>query len=271
MHLRYDGRCRLCGTTYLRGRSRFTSARSAPFGASSARRQRPQQHRHRRRAPWHRHRCAESAPVDLPVATIATADDLRFRAPASAVIAEALRVQADAAPRSAAARFFGRTPLSPESRSWFLGAIGELEVGRVLDRLGDGWLVLHAVPVGTAGSDIDHLVIGPSGVFTINTKYHEGMKVWVGSKRVLVNGQRTDHSAQRDIRSQTRQHVAYASDRTADRSEADRRDRRGTEHHRPRATDRRRRALIDPARAMAPAPTEAPHRRPVEATHAAAL
>ena len=35
--------------------------------------------------------------------------------------------------------------------------------------------------------------IGPAGVFTINSKYHEGMKVWVGSKRVLVNGQRTDH------------------------------------------------------------------------------
>jgi hypothetical protein len=54
-------------------------------------------------------------------------------------------------------------------------------------------LVVHAVPVGKAGSDIDHLVIEPAGVFTANAKYHEGMKVWVASKRVLVNGQGTDH------------------------------------------------------------------------------
>jgi hypothetical protein len=36
-------------------------------------------------------------------------------------------------------------------------------------------------------------VIGPAGVFTINTKHHRGQNVWVGSKRILVNGQRTDH------------------------------------------------------------------------------
>ena len=63
----------------------------------------------------------------------------------------------------------------------------------MLDRLSDEWLVINAVPVGTAGSDIDHVVVGPAGVFTINSKYHEGMKVWVGGKTLMVNGQRTDH------------------------------------------------------------------------------
>jgi hypothetical protein len=77
--------------------------------------------------------------------------------------------------------------------SWYLGAIGELEVARVLDQLGADWSVIHALPVGTGGSDIDHLVIGPGGVYTINSKYHEGRRVWVGSKRILVDGQRTDH------------------------------------------------------------------------------
>lgn len=43
------------------------------------------------------------------------------------------------------------------------------------------------------GSDIDHVVIGPAGVFTINTKHHERGTVWVASRRLLVNGQRTDH------------------------------------------------------------------------------
>lgn len=181
MHLRYDGRCRLCGAALPAGTFavyelslRTVRCVECESPAEAA---------------------APLAPVvaDVPTAPAVTDDELRLRTPASAVIAETLRVQAGTPPRSACARLFGRTPLSPESQPWFLGAIGELEIGRVLDRLGDGWLVIHAVPVGTAGSDIDHLVIGPSGLFTINTKYHEGMKVWVGSKRVRVNGQRTDH------------------------------------------------------------------------------
>ncbi|MFJ4165567.1 nuclease-related domain-containing protein [Microbacterium sp. NPDC089698] len=96
-------------------------------------------------------------------------------------------------------RLFGRTPLSPDAQSWYLGAIGELEVGRILDRLGPEWRTLHAVPVGKRGSDIDHVVIGPGGVFTINTKHHDGAKVWVGGHRILVNGQRTDHLRNADF------------------------------------------------------------------------
>ena len=203
---------------------------------------------------------AASAPVDLPVAPIATADDLRLRAPASAVIAEALRVQADAAPRSAAARFLGRTPLSPESRSWFLGAIGELEVGRVLDRLGDEWLVIHAVPVGAAGSDIDHVVVGPAGVFTINSKYHEGMKVWVGGKTLMVNGQRTDHLRNAGFEAKRVTKLLTKSHRPANHGDADHRDRRSGEHHRAGAARRRRRALLNAARALARTPTKAAHR-----------
>lgn len=36
-------------------------------------------------------------------------------------------------------------------------------------------------------------MIGPGGVFAINTKHHRGQNVWVGAKRIIVNGQRTDH------------------------------------------------------------------------------
>lgn len=53
--------------------------------------------------------------------------------------------------------------------------------------------MLHSVPIGTRGSDIDHVVVGPAGVFTINTKFHEDARVWVGSRRLLVSGQKTDH------------------------------------------------------------------------------
>ncbi|SFR83578.1 Nuclease-related domain-containing protein [Agromyces sp. CF514] len=118
---------------------------------------------------------------------------LADRPAAASVIAECLREQTLVPLRSTLARAFGRSPLSSESQSWYLGAIGELEVARRLERLGPSWRVLHAVPVGKGTSDIDHVVIGPSGVFTMNTKHHEGKEVWVGAKRLLVNGQRTDH------------------------------------------------------------------------------
>ena len=76
---------------------------------------------------------------------------------------------------------------------WYVGALGELEVARRLEALGPDWRVFHAVPVGSGTSDIDHVVIGPPGVFTINTKHHEGKDVWVGGKRIMVSGQRTDY------------------------------------------------------------------------------
>ena len=50
--------------------------------------------------------------------------------------------------------------------------------------------VLHAVRVGDRGADIDHVVIGPGGVFTINTKHHPRASVWVGGDTVMVNGHR---------------------------------------------------------------------------------
>ncbi|GGI45834.1 hypothetical protein BCL57_001538 [Agromyces flavus] len=123
----------------------------------------------------------------------ASADSLRHRRPATSVIAECLRVQATVPHSNAAQRFFGVSPLGREAEPWYLGALDELEVGRRLAGLGPGWVVLHSVPVGTGSSDLDHVVIGPGGVFAINTKHHRGQNVWVGAKRILVNGQRTDH------------------------------------------------------------------------------
>lgn len=49
------------------------------------------------------------------------------------------------------------------------------------------------MPIGTRGSDIDHVVVGAAGVFSINTKFHEDARGWVGSRRLLVNGQPKDH------------------------------------------------------------------------------
>ncbi|MFG2284885.1 nuclease-related domain-containing protein [Streptomyces sp. NPDC048595] len=67
-----------------------------------------------------------------------------------------------------------------EVRSWAHGLVGERITGRRLNKLRrQGWRVLHAVQ-WPSGSDIDHLVIGPPGVFTINSKRHSGKTVWYG-------------------------------------------------------------------------------------------
>jgi hypothetical protein len=78
-------------------------------------------------------------------------------------------------------------------RAWRVGAEGEEEVARRLGRLGKGWRVLHSVPVGEKGSDIDHVVMGPSGVFTLNTKNHIRSNVWVTENVFMVNGRKTDY------------------------------------------------------------------------------
>lgn len=77
-----------------------------------------------------------------------------------------------------------------EERAWRVGAVGERKVAARLERLPDSWKTLHAIRVGTWGSDIDHLVIGPGGVFTINAKHHPDCNVWVAGDTFMVNGRR---------------------------------------------------------------------------------
>ncbi len=128
------------------------------------------------------------------VARGSVAMTLKARRPAYSVMQECLRVQAEAPALTRRQRLFGHSPLSADAQSWYQGALGEIEVARVLAELGPEWTVLHSVPVGSGESDIDHVVIGPTGVFTVNTKHHAGKKVWVGGGLVTVGGHRTDHS-----------------------------------------------------------------------------
>lgn len=51
------------------------------------------------------------------------------------------------------------------------GTSGEHHVGRELNRLyKSGWGILHAIPIYDARADIDHLLIGRAGVWTVNSK-----------------------------------------------------------------------------------------------------
>lgn len=50
-----------------------------------------------------------------------------------------------------------------------IGAEGERLTGRVLDKL-DGYVVLHDRRISGSRANIDHVAIGPGGVFVIETK-----------------------------------------------------------------------------------------------------
>ncbi|BBC32963.1 Nuclease domain-containing protein [Streptomyces graminofaciens] len=74
-----------------------------------------------------------------------------------------------------------------EWHSWRQGLAGERRVGAELDRLArHGWRVLHSIPLAN-NVDVDHLLIGPGGVFSINTKHHHNKAVWVGDDSVKVD------------------------------------------------------------------------------------
>jgi hypothetical protein len=94
----------------------------------------------------------------------------------------------DAAPfRTGVARLFN---VHTDERAYRVGADGEEATAKQLARLPREWYALHSVPVGSHGSDIDHVVIGPGGVFTINTKHHPRSTVWVAGETFLINGRR---------------------------------------------------------------------------------
>src|SRR5215211_1885303 len=73
---------------------------------------------------------------------------------------------------------------SEQARTWQRGAQGERRTARLLDRLTrDGFVVFHdlAVP-GNTSANVDHLVIGPTGVFVIDSKQ------WTGSVYQSADG-----------------------------------------------------------------------------------
>ena len=123
---------------------------------------------------------------------------MRQQVAGQSVIEELLRQQVSAPERNWFGRLIGDSPLGPDSAPWYRGALGEMAVGRILATLPDEWTVFHALPIGKKGADIDHLVIGPGGIVTINTKNHSGKSVWVAGQTLMVSGQKVKHIPKAD-------------------------------------------------------------------------
>ena len=77
---------------------------------------------------------------------------------------------------------------SPDAVAWRQGAAGERRTARLLAPLErQGWAVLHDLAVPGSAANLDHLVIGPGGVFVIDSKQYRGRlqldalgKLWHG-------------------------------------------------------------------------------------------
>jgi hypothetical protein len=77
---------------------------------------------------------------------------------------------------------------SPDAVAWRRGASGERRTARLLDPLErHGWAVLHDLAVPESRANLDHLVIGPGGVFVVDSKQYRGRlrldavgKLWHG-------------------------------------------------------------------------------------------
>jgi Nuclease-related domain len=72
---------------------------------------------------------------------------------------------------------------SEQARTWQRGAHGERHTAHLLDRLTrDGYVVFHDLAMPDSPANVDHLVIGPSGVFVIDSKQ------WTGSVHQGADG-----------------------------------------------------------------------------------
>ena len=61
-----------------------------------------------------------------------------------------------------------------EGYSWIRGLKGENEVFKCLETLPKDYFIFNDVKLPGKGGNIDHIVIGPSGVFVIETKNYSG-------------------------------------------------------------------------------------------------
>ena len=64
---------------------------------------------------------------------------------------------------------------SPDAVAWRRGAAGERRTARLLGLLErHGWAFLHDLAIPGSRANLDHLLIGPGGVFVIDSKQYRG-------------------------------------------------------------------------------------------------
>ncbi len=80
-----------------------------------------------------------------------------------------LAAQATAPERTLWSKVIGRSPLGDEARALYAAAETAHRTTRHLSQLPAGWMALTGFPVGTGDVVVDHVLVGPAGVFTVGT------------------------------------------------------------------------------------------------------
>jgi Nuclease-related domain len=83
--------------------------------------------------------------------------------------------------------------LDRERMSWRKGALGEWLTAETLRSLPDGYVVINDVTKKLG--NIDHVGVGPTGVYVVNTKNWKGTVKADGKGELLVNGRSPDKPA----------------------------------------------------------------------------
>jgi hypothetical protein len=71
-------------------------------------------------------------------------------------------------------------------------AVRSAAVSRELARLGPDWRILDDLPA-RGGGRLEHLVIGPGGVFAVTARHDARNTICLGSESLLVGGSRVHH------------------------------------------------------------------------------
>ncbi|MGD0461340.1 MAG: nuclease-related domain-containing protein [Tepidisphaeraceae bacterium] len=82
--------------------------------------------------------------------------------------------------------------LAVERIKWLRGGQGEALVAWYLNDLPSTWHVFHNVKLWKDG-DLDHVLIGPGGLFCISTKANRGLYTAAPDGKYLLNGEETNH------------------------------------------------------------------------------
>lgn len=130
---------------------------------------------------------------------------LRDRVAGQSAMCDVIRAQAEAPPRGLARRILGFSPLTAASRRSYRSALGELLVGTVLGDLGPRWDVLHDLPLRE--SVLDHLLIGPAGVFAVSAANCGGDEVIIDGETLVVAGQRGGDIGMADAQAREVEHI----------------------------------------------------------------
>ena len=82
-----------------------------------------------------------------------------------------------------------RSGMRLEDRSWERQVVPALSLDEQLAGLPEGWHLVAGVDLGDRRRVVEHVIVGPGGVFVVAAAEHPTDRIWVRGDGFLVNGQ----------------------------------------------------------------------------------